>query len=139
MKAVNSRVSVTMKSALNKLDRKTVEGLVNTAMVAGGQLVRNEWIQGAPYRTGTYKRSIHVYGHGDAELEGEEMPAPADPLQVEVGTNITKPPYPVYLEYGTSRMAPRPSAGPALDATEDEVLQEVADVFAELLAREVRL
>lgn len=36
-------------------------------------------------------------------------------MEVEIGSDITKPPYPMYLEFGTKRMTKRPWLNPAVD------------------------
>ncbi len=36
-------------------------------------------------------------------------------MEVEIGSDITKPPYPLYLEFGTKRMTKRPWLNPAVD------------------------
>lgn len=38
-----------------------------------------------------------------------------------VGSNIDNPPYPAWLEYGTSRMEPRPWLKPSLEANRDYI------------------
>jgi len=40
-----------------------------------------------------------------------------------VGSIITNPPYPVYLEYGTSKMKPRPWLKPSVDKNEQFIKQ----------------
>jgi len=39
-----------------------------------------------------------------------------DALEGRFGTNLKEPPYPLYLEFGTSKMAARPWAVPTLEA-----------------------
>jgi len=132
-------VEAQLKEALSKLDVATVERLANLALKSGGLVIANEWKRRAPIKTGTYRRSIHVAGAAEKtpDFEGTELDEPGDKLTVKVGTNIKEPPYPQFLEYGTSRMPPHPSAGPAMDATREEVLKEVGAVLAELVAKEL--
>ena len=132
-------VEAQLKEALSKLDVATVERLANLALKSGGLVIANEWKRRAPIKTGTYRRSIHVAGAAEKtpDFEGTELDEPGDKLTVKVGTNIKEPPYPEFLEYGTSRMPPHPSAGPAMDATREEVLKEVGAVLAELVAKEL--
>ena len=61
--------------------------------------------------TGNLKQSIIM----DARLPGE----------VEVGSTITEPPYPVYLEKGTSQMAARPWLQPAIDAVVSRIEENI--------------
>ena len=139
MSGLELGVNVAFKNALKQLDRATVEGMINTAMLAGALLIANEWKAQVPYRTGTYRRSIHIAGHISMTpgFKGTAIPEPSSKLYVEIGTDIKDPPYPVYLEYGTSRMQPRPSAGPAFDATANDALKEIGEAFKVLLARKM--
>jgi len=132
-------VKVQMKEALSKLDEKTVEKLVNLALKSGGLVIANEWKRGAPYETGTYRRSIHVAGATELtpDFEGPTLDEPSDKLTVKVGTNITEPPYPAFLEYGTSRMPPHPSAGPAMDASGPAAVKEVGEALEDLITAKV--
>lgn len=74
--------------------------------------------------TGTYLRSIHH----EVESSG---PGGAVVL---VGTDIVDPPYPFYLEFGTSRMRPKPTARPALDESGEEMRREFSESFRSLMA-----
>lgn len=97
-------------------------GLAAAAEAAALPL-ENRWKELTPYRTGTYRRSIH-----------HEPPVVTDDrVSVEVGTDITDPPYPFYLEFGTSRMPPHPSARPAVDETQGQIRTEFRDALRQLL------
>jgi HK97 gp10 family phage protein len=106
------------------LDRlRLLEGLADGAqvdgiLVEGGEIIATEWRArvpqpGAdhPYSTGEYHDSISV----EVQREG----GLGDPT-VLVGTNAENVedgyPYPIALEYGTSKMNPQPSFGPAIEA-----------------------
>jgi HK97 gp10 family phage protein len=70
-------------------------------------------------KTGRLRASItHRIIYEDAQVVGE------------VGTNVE---YGIYLEYGTSKMAPRPFLGPALDENAEEINEaiEKAEMEAE--------
>ena len=45
--------------------------------------------------------------------------------EVEVGSIITDPPYPIYLEEGTDKMAPRPWLEPAFDKNKGKIQRGV--------------
>ena len=125
---------------LHALERPAQHDMLEKALVAGALLVQNEWKRRAPYRSGTYRRSIHIGGHTDqaSDFEGEDLgkqSAGPDQAQVIIGTNITDPPYPKFLEEGTSRMAARPSAGPALEAKRAEAVEEAGEAFQDMLRR----
>ena len=78
----------------------------------------------APRRqTGTYSRSIHT------EIESVSR----NRVLVKVGTSITQPPYPAYLEYGTSKMPAHPIARPAWDASKHEAQRAGERVLKRLL------
>jgi HK97 gp10 family phage protein len=70
-------------------------------------------------KTGRLRASItHRVVYEDEQVVGE------------VGTNVE---YGIYLEYGTSKMAPRPFLGPALDENAEEINEaiEKAEMEAE--------
>lgn len=58
-----------------------------------------------------------------------------DDVEVIVGTDLTDPPYPVFLEYGTSRMGARPSARPAFEQTKTTAIATMAAVARENFRR----
>lgn len=72
-----------------------------------------DWKDAVPVDTGTYRRSIHTE-------------ADATPSTSVVGTNLTNPPYPQYLEYGTGRMAARPSARPSAERARRKIPGRIA-------------
>lgn len=71
--------------------------------------------------TGTFLRSIH-HEPGKGRTE------------VLVGTDITDPPYPYWLEFGNSRMEPKPTARPALDESAPQMRREFSGSMRQLLA-----
>jgi len=147
--AMQVDVSVQMKEALGKLDKSTVERLVTEALVSGGLLIANQAKDNAAWKTGSMRRSIHVAGNakktddfdpaGDLEkynVKYSEMEAPGS-LRAIIGTNITDPPYPAFIEFGTSKMPARPFLGPAMDSERDAVLKEVGEALGELIAHKL--
>lgn len=110
---VDTRAALT---ALKALDDRASASVLSTAARAGGGVVAAEWralfrrksdasFPGSlPRRqTGTYSRSITV-----VTVQSSRSSA-----LVHVGPTISNPPYPIYLEFGTSRMPPHPIARPA--------------------------
>jgi HK97 gp10 family phage protein len=108
-------------------DRAATDALVG-AGIAGGLVVERTWkslfrhadelsIAGAPPRrqTGQYSQSIHI----------EVLEQSRTRVVVAIGTSITDPPYPVFLEYGTSRMPAHPIARPAFDQSKQEATAEM--------------
>lgn len=81
------------------------------------------WKELVPVKTGTYRRSIHT----------EVLGRSATGASVMVGTNLTDPPYPVYLEFGTRRMPAHPSARPAFDERRGDVEREFRRAYERLL------
>lgn len=137
--------------AVNAALAKIVEGLTGAglaaALRAGALIVQNAWKGLAPYRTGTYRRSIHVEIETAGETEATAI----------VGSGITAPPYPTYLEAGNYWVEARnarslhfvarggeqvfvkrvfipahPSAGPAFDASKDDAVREVESTMKAL-------
>lgn len=80
------------KDAVNKANSRI-------ALRAGALVIQNAAKEGAPYRTGTLRRSIAIED-GPGEYE------------VSIGTDVE---YAPYVEFGTVNMAARPYLRPALD------------------------
>ncbi|MGC0237280.1 HK97-gp10 family putative phage morphogenesis protein [Arthrobacter sp. SD76] len=76
----------------------------------------------APVDTGNLKGSI---GHSDLRTVGR-----SGSLAVEIGPTAS---YGIYLEMGTSRMAPQPFMGPAADRHAPSFEQAMAQLGAEAL------
>jgi len=66
---------------------------------------------------GTLMRSVtfNIVKDGESKVTGY------------VGSVILDPPYPVYLENGTSKMLPRPWLAPAVDENRDAILKLLSD------------
>lgn len=100
--------------------------LLRTAIQAGALIFQNQWkeniVRYPVVKTGTYLRSVQM--EVTAEREGF--------VEVSVGSDITDPPYPEFLEYGTRRMSARPTARPAFDSTQADVQAEIVDTMREL-------
>ncbi len=113
---------------LNQLSDKARGEVTRNALVAGSLPFQNRWkqlVRDRAFKTGTYMRSIHT----------EVVKGQGGTMEAIVGTDIVEPPYPFFLEYGTSRMAPRATMRPAWDETEEQVVQEVIDVVNILLSQ----
>lgn len=96
------KLTVTLnKRALDVFIRETPVA-VERGRIATAYDIEREWKRLVPVKTGTYRRSIHTVEQ-------------ARPGVSVVGTNLTKPPYPLFLENGTRRMRARPSATPAAE------------------------
>ena len=114
--------------ALDRMGTEMAGQRLVDATMAGARILSNAWQRIAPYKTGRYRNSIRP----------EVTVRQPGFVQVTVGTDIVKPPYPFFLEYGTSKMAPHPSARPAFDETKDKVAQEIHDALSDLVDKEWR-
>ena len=112
-------------SALSMASRG-IRGVIPTALVSGGLLLENRWKSIAPYRTGTYRRSIHHVLAG---------------FTLMIGTNV---PYARRLEYGFSgadslgRVYHQPAGGyarRAMNETRPLVIAEVVSAIRAQLGR----
>lgn len=105
-----------------------VEGAMATATEAAALPLENAWkenIRAYPLiETGSYMRSVHH----EVEESG------AGHAVVLVGSDIVDPPYPFFLEFGTSRMEPKPTARPALDESQDAMRREYSEAMQQLMA-----
>jgi hypothetical protein len=59
----------------------------------------------------------------------------ADAKSALIGTDLTNPPYPFFLEYGTSRMPAYPAARPAWDEMGEPAQKAIADYVGQLIAQ----
>lgn len=122
------------------------------ATLAGAKLLANAWKQIVSVVTGAYRKSIH------AEVTHREPGF----VQVTVGTDIVKPPYPWVLEYGMTIKAklkpymvfktkdgtwhsvkvvhipPKGWARRAFDESKDKVAQEIHNALSDLVDKEWR-
>ena len=131
-----------LERKFRNLEKVAQEKMLEQALVAGALVVQNEWKTRTPYRTGSYRRSIHIGGHSSLApgFNGTDIGKQSSPdggASVIVGTSITDPPYPIFLELGTSRMTARPSCGPAFDAKKDAAVKEIGDAFKDLLKKAI--
>lgn len=56
-------------------------------------------------------------------------------MEVEIGSDITKPPYPMYLEFGTKRMTKRPWLTPAIESNIGSIRNKLIKRMNEELLR----
>lgn len=113
------------KSVTRKLKRAKGKAMAasSVGLMAGGYVIANaakEIITRKKLiKTGQMKRSIHP------EVESSTV--------VKIGTDITDPPYPFFLEYGTSRMPPYSFLRPALDENKDKARREIRKALKQVL------
>lgn len=91
------------------------------ALRAGGARIERSAKINAPVDTGNLRASINTTSTGDGR-RGR--------MTVRVGPTAN---YAPYVELGTSRMAPQPFLGPAVDEHEDAIIKALADAFGEAL------
>ena len=105
-----------------KLDFIRVQqmGKAEAALHAGGLVISNAAKEIITEKnlviSGDMKKSIHP------EVE-------ADGKAVRIGSDIIDPPYPSFLEFGTSKMSPKPFMRPALDENKTEAINEIASIL----------
>lgn len=117
-----------MDELMRKLDAIPADlrgGVAADALMAGAVPIQSAWKEKAPVETGQYRQSIHT-----TLVEGQ-----GSEVWVEIGTDIVDPPYPFFLEYGTSKMGAKPSMRPAFDEQRDNAIAEVGDVIMTMLDR----
>ncbi len=110
--------------AFERIDVGARGAKLEAVAIAAAMPIQNAWKTNAPFKTGTYRRSIHT----------ETERVTADHADVVIGTDITDPPYPLFLEYGTVHMAARPSMQPAFDEEKDKAIAE-AEAAARMILR----
>jgi len=107
------------RAALDKMSDAMAGQELADALMAGALLIEGYWKKIAPFKTGEYKRRIG----------SEVIHQSRDRAEVAIGVDIVDPPYPFFLEYGTSKMAPHPSARPAFDMKKGEAARETVSVL----------
>lgn len=98
-----------------KVQSEAMKGMTNTEVDNSRTYGRHGHHPSVPYAypavdTGALRRSITF----EVEEDGGSVKG-------VVGSTITNPPYPAYLEYGTSKMKPRPWMTPALESSMDYI------------------
>lgn len=113
---------------------EAIQAATVVAAHAGAIPVETAWKRNIRYAfsssiryTGMYLRSIHT--------EVKEV-GPGKVL-VEIGTDLTEPPYPSYQEFGTSKMKATPTMIPALVQTREKAIRESQEVFQKVIAKAI--
>jgi HK97 gp10 family phage protein len=121
-KSVEIKGLDSLKSKLEKLSAGVQASVTENSLTAGALKINNAWTdrispENNNFRTGTYKRSVHTeYNPGNRTAM--------------IGTDISSPPYPLFLETGTSRgMTARPAMEPAFNESVDAAKKEIEDVL----------
>jgi len=113
------------EAQLQQLSKAVGSNIIEAALTLGGLKIQDEWQKEAPWKTHTFQRSIHVEYQKLSDYSGAVL----------IGTNLTEPPYPRYLEFGTIHMAANPSGRRAWDQSIDRAKKEVIDVLNLTLAK----
>ena len=119
-----------LPECLGKLDSlvEAIEAALPVAALASAKPVETTWkrnVQQSFFKTGNYMRSIasEVVSEGNGQLE------------LHIGTDIVDPPYPIFGEYGTSRMKARPTMTPAFESEKDNAVKEAEVVFTRVVEK----
>lgn len=114
-KALNTEMGKAMADVCLKVQKECQEGMTNTK-------VNNKISYGKRKHHPSLPNEYPAVDNGDLRrsitFEVEEH---SNSVKGKVGSTINNPPYPVYLEYGTSRMQPRPWLRPSIEKSEDYI------------------
>lgn len=123
------RLSHGLEECLGKVDHliEAIETALPVAALASAKPIENAWKRGVQanfFKTGNYMRSIHstVVSHAGRTLE------------LHIGTDIVDPAYPIFGEFGTSRMKARPTMTPAFEANKERAIAEAEIVFKKVVS-----
>lgn len=112
---------------------RTAAGLIDPltmrTMAKGGDAILAAARQKVPVRTGSLKKSIRNHG--------PRLTTSGVAVKVTAGgpsAPIQRVDYATFVEQGTARMAPRPYMRPAVNQTMPQIVDEIADVMALLVA-----
>jgi hypothetical protein len=117
------------KTLLDQIDSAMRGEAIVIALLSGAEIIRNDWASNAPYKTGHYRRSVHV-ARGDVTAKS---------VEVLVGTDVE---YGPRLEYGFCgvdslgrkyHQAARPHARPAFENNRDKVEKEIGGALNDIL------
>ncbi len=110
------------KDHFKRLDKhyKRLMDAAEGGVKSGAELMKNYAKDIAPYLTGTFRRSI----------ERDKVVVKGYKIMTSIGSNITDPPYPIWLEYGTSKMAAKPTFRRTLNEQEKAFLEEVKNFIS---------
>lgn len=117
-----------LEACIGKVDHliEAVEAALPVAALAAAKPIENAWkrnVQTSFFKTGNYMRSIH----------STVVSRAGRTLELHIGTDITEPPYPLFGEYGTSRMKARPTMTPAFEANKSRAVIEAEIVFKKVV------
>jgi len=116
------------EAQLQQLTEAVASRAIERALTRGGMIIQEEWQREAPYKTGRYRDSIHVEYRKVSDYRGAAL----------IGTNLTKPPYPVYLEFGTIHMKANPSGRRGWDQSIERAGVEMVALLNESLGKAAR-
>jgi hypothetical protein len=123
-------------SRFQQLPDKMIRALEDE-LVIGANEIRNRIINSmdtTPKTGRTYRRGkkFHIASSpgnppavDNSNLKGSILMDVRLPGEVEVGSTITEPPYPTYLEEGTSKMKKRPWLEPAVGAVTARIEENI--------------
>lgn len=78
--------------------------------------------------------TVTIVGLAELEARLASMVKMVQPMTALIGTDLTDPPYPYFLEYGTTRMPAYPAARPAFDERYPEAVRTAGIVIGRALA-----
>ena len=110
---------------LNALSERIAARAENKALREGAEILRAAISKRAPHRTGRLSKSIEK-SNVKRSKEGVKY--------IEVGPNRSAF-YGVFHEFGTVKMPAQPFMGPALEEDSKEVMNTIAEVLREELAK----
>jgi HK97 gp10 family phage protein len=119
-----------LSECLGKLDSlvEAIEAALPVAALAAAKPIENTWkrnVQSSFFKTGNYMRSI-------ASIVVDNS---GGVLELHIGTDIVDPPYPMFGEFGTSRMKARPTMTPAFESEKDNAGREAEIVFTKVVEK----
>lgn len=124
----------------------TIPGAITGELVRGAVNIRNAILKsmrdtpktGRHYRRGKKTHVASSPGNPPAIDSGDLIKSvifDVRPMEIEVGSIISIPPYPRYLEEGTEKMEARPWLGPAVEKHTEEIIDDVMEAASQLMGK----
>jgi len=115
-----------LHQVLQGLPAKIERNIMRGALRAGTKIIKDQAVLGVPVDEGNLKKSIRIKTSSKRGVVRATVAAGKDEVV-----------YASYVEFGTSKMTPRPFMRPALDSTKEAAIAAAVDYIKQRLDKEL--